>query len=173
MTNPRRITRALIPAAGKGSRLLPLTRAVPKELLPLGKKPVLEHVVEECAACGIQEILFIISAGKEAIRAHFGDSAGGIRLSYAYQSEQKGLADAVFCGREFVGAAPFAVVLGDSVIETDQAVPPFRRVLDTFELTDAGAVVAVMRAPREEVPRYGIVKPKHGIGPVFEIEGVV
>ena len=173
MTNPRRITKAVIPAAGKGTRLLPLTRAVPKELIPLGRKPVLEHVVDECAACGIQEILFVISKDKEAIRTHFGESDGRIRFSYAYQPQQNGIADAVFRGREFAGGEAFAVVLGDSVIETDQDVGPFRRVLDTFETTGAGAVIAVQRAPRAEISRYGIVKPKCGVGPVFEIDGVV
>jgi len=169
----RRITKAVIPAAGKGTRLLPLTKAVPKELVPLGRKPVLEHVVEECAACGIEEVLFVISEDKQAIRTHFGGSGSGIRFSYTYQPQQKGLADAIYCGREFVGEDPFAVALGDSVIETDQNVPPFRRVIDSYESTAASAVIVVARAPRAEVSRYGIVKPKHGAAPCFEIDGLV
>ena len=173
MSNPRRITKAVIPAAGKGTRLLPLTKAVPKELVPLGRKPVLEHIVEECAACGIEEILLVISEDKQAIRMHFGASGNGIRFSYTYQPQQKGLADAICCGRQFVGEDPFAVVLGDSVIETDQDVLPFRRVIDTYESTRASAVIVVQRTPRAEVSRYGIVKPKHGIAPSFEIDGLV
>ena len=169
----RRISRAVIPAAGKGTRLLPLTKAIPKELVPLGRKPVLQHIVEECASCGIEEVLFVISEGKEAIRTHFGESGDGMRFSYTYQAEQKGLADAIYRGREFVGNDPFAVALGDSVIETDQDVLPFKRVLDTYEDTSASAVIVVQRTPRTEVSRYGIVKPKRGIAPSFEIESLV
>jgi UTP--glucose-1-phosphate uridylyltransferase len=171
--NPRRITKAVIPAAGLGTRLLPLTKAVPKELMPLGTKPVLEHIVEEAACCGITDILFVISESKTAIRTHFGESANGIRFRYTFQPEQKGLADAINCGREFVGGDPFAVILGDSVIETDQSVIPFQRVLDTYEETDARAVIVVQKTPLEEVSRYGIVKPMHGISPSFQIDGLV
>ena len=168
-----RITRAIIPAAGKGTRLLPLTKAVPKELMPLGRKPVLEHIVDEAISCGIEEILFVISQEKTAIRAHFGDGGGGARFSYTFQAVQKGLADAIYCGREFVGDEPFAVILGDSIITTDQPVLPFRRVLDTYHNTDAAGVIIVQRTPIEEVRRYGIVKPKHGIAPSFQIEAIV
>jgi len=167
------VTRAVIPAAGKGTRLLPLTRAVPKELMPLGTKPVLEHIVDECADSGISEILFVISEGKTAIRTHFGDCSNGVSFSYTFQPEQKGLADAIYCGREFAGKDPFAVVLGDSTIETDQAVLPFRRVLDTYERTGARGVIVVQKTPPHEVSRYGIVSPKAGIGPSFEIDGLV
>lgn len=177
MTSPdrdsRRITKAVIPAAGFGTRLLPLTKAVPKELMPLGRKPVLEHIVDESAACGITDILFVISEPKLAIRTHFGDCNGDIRFHYAFQPEQKGLADAIWCGREFVGTDPFAVVLGDSVIETDQQVLPFQRVLDTYRQTGARAVIVVQKTPMDEVSRYGIVKPKHSISPSFQIDGLV
>jgi len=169
----RHITKTVIPAAGKGTRLLPLTKAVPKELIPLGTKPVLEHIVEEVIACGITDILFVISEEKTAIRTHFGDGFGGVRFDYTFQVEQKGLADAINCGREFVGDDPFAVVLGDSIIETDQAVLPFRRVLVTYEQTTAAGVIVVQKTPIEEVSRYGIVKPKAGLGPSFEIDGLV
>lgn len=173
MSSPRRIAKAVIPAAGLGTRLLPLTKAVPKELMPLGRKPVLEHIVEEAAACGITEILFVISESKTAIRTHFGDVGNGVRFHYTFQPEQKGLADAINCGREFVGNDAFAVILGDSVIETDQAVIPFQRVLDTYRETGARGVIVVQKTPREEVSRYGIVKPMRGIAPSFQIDGLV
>lgn len=173
MDDPRRITKAVIPAAGLGTRLLPLTKAVPKELMPLGRKPVLEHVVDEAAVCGITDILFVISESKTAIRTHFGDFWNGIRFHYTFQPEQKGLADAIWCGREFVGTDPFAVVLGDSVIETDQPVLPFQRVLDTYRETAARAVIVVQRTPLDEVSQFGIVRPKHGVGPSFQIDGLV
>lgn len=173
MTNPRKITSAIIPAAGKGTRLLPLTKAIPKELIPLGRKPVLEHVVEECAACGIEKILFVISGEKEAIRRYFGDSAGSLRFYYAYQPQPLGLADAIRLGREFAGNNPFAVVLGDSVIESRKHPPPFRRVLDTFEQSSASGVILVQPTPISEISRYGVVKPKNHVGAAFEIEDVI
>lgn len=169
----RHITKAVIPAAGKGTRLLPLTKAVPKELIPLGTKPVLEHIVEEVVQSGITEILFVISEEKTAIRSHFGSGCHGARFTYAFQVEQKGLADAVYCGKDFVGDSPFAVVLGDSIIDTDQPVLPFRRVLDTYETTGAAGVIVVQKTPLEEVSRYGIVKPKDEVGPSFEIDALV
>lgn len=173
MNKLRKISKAIIPAAGKGTRLFPLTKAVPKELVPLGRKPVLEHIVDEVIESGITEILFIISKEKTAIQTHFGDSLDGVKFSYAIQDEQKGLADAVYCAKEFVGDDSFAVVLGDSVIETDQSVLPFRRVLDTYENTDAKGVIVVEKAPYEEISRYGIVKPKYSVAPSFEIDGLV
>jgi UTP--glucose-1-phosphate uridylyltransferase len=173
LSSSKRITRAVIPAAGKGTRLLPLTRAVPKELMPLGRKPVLEHIVDEAVSCGIEEILFVISQEKTAIRAHFGEGGGGVRFEYTFQPVQKGLADAVYCGKEFAGNEPFAVILGDSIITTDQPVMPFRRVLDTYANTDAAGVIIVQRTPPEEVHRYGMVKPKHGIAPSFQIDAII
>lgn len=169
----RTITKAVIPAAGKGTRLLPLTRAVPKELIPLGTKPVLEHIVEEVVSAGITDILFIISRGKTAICSHFGDGLSGVRFEYAFQEDQKGLADAVMCARDFTADDPFAVVLGDSLIYTDQPLSPFRRVLDTYRDTPASGVVLVQHTPAEEISRYGIVKPKDGTGPSFEVDGLV
>lgn len=173
-SNPvRRITKAVIPAAGKGTRLLPLTKAIPKELVPLGRKPVLEHIVEEAVISGITDILFVISREKTAIRTHFGNSADGVRFSYAFQAEQKGLADAIYCGKEFVGDDPFAVVLGDSIIDTSQSILPFRRVLNTYESTNAKGVIVVQKTPMNEVSRYGIVKPKYSIAPSFEIDALI
>lgn len=169
----RTITKAVIPAAGKGTRLLPLTKAIPKELIPLGARPVLEHIIEEVIQGGITDVLFVISQDKTAIRSHFGDGLDGVRFHYAFQPEQKGLADAILCGKDFAGDDPFAVVLGDSVIDTDQPITPFRRVLDTYRDTDASGVIVVQKTPINEVSRYGIVKPRDGVGPSFEIDGLV
>lgn len=169
----RRITKAVIPAAGRGTRLLPLTRAIPKELVPLGRKPVLEHIIDESVESGITDVLFVISEEKTAIRTYFGESMGDVRFYYVNQAEQKGLADAIYCGRDFVGDEPFAVALGDSVISTDQDVLPFRRVIETFEKTDASAVIVVEKTPRAELSRYGIVEPKDRVAPVFQISDLV
>lgn len=171
--NQSRVTKAVIPAAGKGTRLLPLTKAVPKELIPLGSKPVLEHIVEEVIKAGVTQVLFVISEQKTAIRTHFGDSLNGIRFEYEYQKEQNGLADAISYAQDFADGEPFAVVLGDSIIDTNADVLPFRRVLDTFEQTDAAGVIVVQKTPPLEVSRYGIVKPKDSIAPSFRIDGLV
>ncbi|MCE5197925.1 MAG: sugar phosphate nucleotidyltransferase [Armatimonadota bacterium] len=167
------ITKAVVPAAGKGTRLMPLTKAVPKELMPLGKKPVLEHIIDEIAEAGITEVLFVISEEKTAIRTHFGESLNGIKFDYVFQDEQKGLADAIYCAREWVGDEPFTVVLGDSTIETNQVVSPYTRLIDAYRDTDAACVIAVEEAPLEEVSRYGIVKPMNGVAPLFQIDGLV
>jgi len=167
------IRKAIIPVAGKGTRLYPLTKAVPKELLPLGRKPVLQHIVDEAAEAGITEVLFVISKEKTAIRDHFGESGPGMRFDYAFQHELKGLADAVYCGREWVGGDHFVVILGDSPITTDQPVIPLQRVLDCYRNTNARGVIVVQREPDEDLHRYGIVKPKTGVGECFEIDGLV
>lgn len=173
ISSARQITKAVIPVAGKGTRLFPLTKVVPKELIPLGRKPVLEHVIEEVVEAGITHILFVISKEKTAIRDHFGDLWGAVHFEYVFQHEQKGLANAIYCAKDFVADDPFAVILGDSVIDTDQPILPFTRVLDTYRDTAAKGVIVVQKAPREEVGRYGIVKPKSNIAPSFEIDGLV
>jgi UTP--glucose-1-phosphate uridylyltransferase len=167
-----RIRKAVIPAAGKGTRLLPLTKVAPKEMLPLGRKPVLEYVIEEIVSTGITEVLFVISHDKMAIPDYFQDYPR-LTTQWTYQEEQKGLADAISCGQDFVGNDPFLVALGDSIITP--AGPPHAtsRVLDCFQKTDAEAVVIVMKAPREEISRYGIVRPKAWGDGCFEIDMLV
>jgi len=169
----RKITKVVIPAAGKGTRLDPLTRAIPKELVPLGRKPVLEHIVDECAECGITDALLVIAEGKEGIRTYFGERLGGVRFEYVQQPEQKGLADAIYWGKQFAGGGAFAVALGDTVIYTPGAVSPFRRALDTYEQRDASAVIVVENVAASEVSRYGIVKPDGDPGASFPISGLV
>ena len=169
----RQITKAVIPVAGKGTRLLPLTKAIPKELIPLGKKPVLEHIIEEAVVAGITDVIFVISQEKMAIREHFGDSWASMRFEYVLQHEQKGLADAIYCAKDFVTDDAFAVILGDSVINTDQSVLPLTRVLDAYRETASKGVVLVQKTPHDEVGRYGIVKPKTETAARFEIDGLV
>lgn len=170
---------AVIPAAGWGTRLLPATKAVPKELLPVLDKPVLQYVVEEAVASGIERIVVITSAGKEAMRRHLDndadleavlqakgksaelnavhDIAGDAELLFITQHEQKGLGDAVRLAREAVGDEPFAVMLGDTIIEPAPGSPAgTRQLIDAFE-RHGGSVVSVRQVPREWVSRYGIV----------------
>jgi len=158
-----RIRRAIIPAAGRGTRLLPLTRAVPKEMLPLGRKPVLEYIVEEAISCGISEILFIVSGDKRCIYDHFRDFSGAL-FSFVVQPEQKGLGDAVRCGEEFAAGEPFAVLLGDSVISSRETVTPLGRALASYEQGGASGIIVVEDCPVEHAHRYGMVKPSSSIG---------
>ena len=146
---------------------------VPKEMLPLGRKPVMEIVVDELVSIGITDILFVISREKMSIPAYFSEYPG-ISVHWTIQQEQKGLADAVLCGEEFVGGDPFLVALGDSIITP--AGPPHatRRVLDCFAETDAQSVVIVQKTPREQSGSFGMVRPKRWDGDIrFEIDLLV
>ena len=169
MLEAQKIRKAVIPAAGKGTRLLPLTKAIPKEMLPLGRKPVLEIIVDEIVSTGITDVLFVISEDKMSIPAYFRDYPG-LAVHWTIQKEQRGLADAILCAKDYVAGEPFLVALGDSVITP--AGPPHAtcRVLDCFDETDAQAVIIVQRTPREQTPRYGIVRPKRWDGQRFEID---
>lgn len=170
---------AVIPAAGWGTRLLPATKAIPKELLPVLDKPVLQYVVEEAVASGIERLVVITSAGKDAMRRHLEnhdeleavlrakgkadlyeavhDIAGRAELVFVTQATQRGLGDAVRLARETVGDEPFAVLLGDTIVESDAGRPAgTRQLIDIFE-RHGGSVVGVRRVPRDWVSRYGIV----------------
>jgi UTP--glucose-1-phosphate uridylyltransferase len=169
----KRITKAVVPAAGKGTRLLPLSKAVPKEMLPLGRKPVLEIIVDELASTGITDILFVISHEKLSIPAYFRDYPG-VRVASAIQEEQKGLADAILCSEEFVGGDPFLVALGDSIITPPGPPHATQRVLDCFAQTDAKSVIIVQKTPIEQSPSFGMVRPKQWDGDGrFEIDQLV
>ena len=173
-----KVRKAIIPAAGLGTRFLPMTKAIPKEMLPVVDKPVIQYVVEECVESGIEEILIVIGSGKRAIEEHFGRSAeferelverGKLEISheirrisemanihYVWQSELKGLGDAVLCGKAFCGDEPFALLLGDTIVESaDPDRPVLRQLLEIHDEQDA-SVVALEEVPDEKVSRYGI-----------------
>jgi len=171
MSRDVKLRKAVIPAAGKGTRLLPLTRTVPKEMLPLGRKPVLHHIVDELLAAGLEQILFVISADKSCIPKYFDDGSG--RFFSVAQESQIGLADAVLQAEGFAAGEPVAVALGDSVISSGERTQVTRRLLDAYDSLDAGCVIAVEEVPVADAPRYGIVKPKAGVRDVFEIEDLV
>jgi UTP--glucose-1-phosphate uridylyltransferase len=171
------ITKAVIPAAGAGTRLLPATKAQPKEMLPILDTPAIQYVVQEAVDSGIEDILFITGRDKRAIEDHFdrrpdleahlerrGDEAalqavrspgGAARIHYVRQATQAGLGDAIACARAFVGNEPFAVLLGDTVI--DAPAPVTRRLMDAYQEHRA-PVLAVENVPPEKVGRYGIVE---------------
>ena len=172
------VRKALIPAAGMGTRFLPATKSMPKEMLPIVDKPVLQYVVEEAAASGITDVLIITGRGKHAIENHFDYNpdlesflresgkddlieqvraiGSGVQIHYIRQKEQLGLGDAIRLGRDHCGSEPFAVLLGDTIIDSPDARPGLRQLLDAFESRQA-SVVAVHRVPRDWVSRYGIV----------------
>lgn len=174
------VTTAVVPVAGLGTRLLPATKSQPKEMLPVGGKPVVQHVVEELAAAAIERVVFVTGRGKSAIEDHFdrdaqltsvlerrGDDALlrrlaferlGLAFAYTRQPEPLGLGDAVLCAEGFTGDAPFAVALGDAILGgTDGPPPVVARLAAARERHDADCAIAVRDVAREETGRYGIV----------------
>jgi UTP--glucose-1-phosphate uridylyltransferase len=158
-TGPTGINRAIIPAAGFGTRLRPLTQAIPKEMLPLGRKPVLEYVLEELRGAGIRKALFVVSPGKEMIRSYFGDGDHwGIRCDYVIQPEMKGLGDAVLQGEAWTEGEDFVVAFGDCLVEGGSP-HPLSRVVETHVSQKSSATVLTERIAPEKTRKYGIVDP--------------
>ena len=189
-----KIANAVIPAAGAGTRLLPSTKAQPKEMLPVGRKPLVQYVVEELEDAGIESILFITGRRKRAIedyfdkdpalRAHL-EATGrselldelkfedtGVSFFFARQSVQLGLGDAVACARSFTGRDPFIVALGDSIITGSNDAPLMQRLMDAYDDTGGGCAIAFHEVPPEATSRYGIAVPASD-GDVFEIEDLI
>lgn len=173
-----RPTVAVIPAAGFGTRLRPLTNAIPKEMLPVGRRLALEHIVDELRAAGITRIVFVLSPTKEAfIRRHFGEEGEGISFSYALQPEMRGLGDAILCAEAEVtaaGSGPFVVALGDAVFEEPQSGGITSRLVASFDATQAAVGLVVQRVPRDRISRYGVVTPAgEPRGDYLPISGIV
>lgn len=172
----RRLRKALIPAAGLGTRFLPATKAQPKEMIPVVDKPVIQYVVEEAVAAGIESILIVVSREKGAIQDHFDRNpelerkleaahrtealalvrriAAMAVIHFIRQPEQRGLGDAIRYGRHLVGDEPFAVLLGDTLIRS--AIPAMRQVVDVYNRF-GGSVIALEEVEPDKVCRYGIV----------------
>lgn len=186
---------AVVPVAGLGTRLLPATKSQPKEMLPVGRKPVVQYVAEELALSGIRRLLFVTGARKTQIENHFDEDGELLRLLrttgkeeqlaelsfermkmeyfYARQRRQLGLGDAIRCAEPLVGNQPFVVALGDSIIGLHAKSDIVRRMRELFVEERAGAVVAFEQVPREEVDRYGVAEPKGAAGDVFELARIV
>jgi UTP--glucose-1-phosphate uridylyltransferase len=154
------VRRAILPAAGLGTRLRPLTYAIPKEMLPIGRKPVLEYILEEVRAAGITRVLFVVSPEKEGIiRQYFGEGiAWGVRCEYVLQPERRGLGDALLCGEAWTEGEPVLVAFGDTLIESDGTLPT-TRLLQTYGTRRTDAVVLTERVIRERTSHYGILIP--------------
>jgi UTP--glucose-1-phosphate uridylyltransferase len=179
---PHPIHKAIVPAAGLGTRLLPATKSQPKEMLPVGRKPVVQYVVEELQAASLNQILIITGRRKRAIEDHFDpdpmllsalEQAGNeallaelsyiqrnSRFFYTRQSSPKGLGHAVALGAEFVDADNCVVALGDSLIAGPDAAAPLRSMMQAHLDLKAAAIVAVEQVPAEEAHRYGIASIK-------------
>jgi len=177
MRKASEVRKAVIPAAGLGTRFLPATKAQPKEMLPIVDKPAIQYIIEEAIASGIEEILIITGRNKRAIEDHFDrnveleltlkaqgkyDLLGLVKelsrvtIHYVRQKEPRGLGHAVLCARQFVGPEPFAVLLGDDIIDAE--VPVLKQMLDVYE-DCPGTILGVQEVPRAKVSSYGIVKP--------------
>ncbi len=179
-----KIKKAVIPAAGLGTRFYPLTRSQPKELLPVVDKPVIQYVVEEIVASGIDEILIITGKGKEALTAYFEDhpldeergASFGIDslppINFVHQRQQKGLADAVRYAKNFVGDEPFALVLGDTIYVSKNDVPVTAQLLSAYEKLKA-PIIAVEKVPQEKIKDYGIIDGKEVEKGVWKIDALV
>lgn len=174
--NMKKIRKAVIPAAGYGTRFLPATKATPKEMLPIVDKPTIQYIVEEALASGIEELLIVSGHGKRAIEDHF-DSApaleaelrkkgktdllqivqetADINVHYIRQRYMRGLGDAILCAKTFMGDEPFAVLLGDDVVYHPER-PALRQLIDVYEET-GGSVLGCQQVPDEKVSSYGIV----------------
>ena len=193
----RPVTKAVIPAAGMGTRFLPATKSMPKEMLPIIDTPVLQFVIEEAVASGVEDVLIITGRGKRAIENHFDyapelenvlrssgkeklidqlrDIGDRCRIFYIRQKEQLGLGDAIRIGRRHIGDEPFAVLLGDTIINPPPDQPPgLRQIIDIYDKQQA-SVVAVHRVPHEWVNRYGIVdgEADPGNGDLFKLKQLV
>ncbi|WP_404468986.1 UTP--glucose-1-phosphate uridylyltransferase GalU [Sutcliffiella horikoshii] len=172
-----KIKKAIIPAAGLGTRFLPATKAQPKEMLPIVDKPTIQYIVEEAALSGIEDIIIITGRGKRAIEDHFDKSyeleqtlktkekwdylksiesiSGLANIHYIRQKEPKGLGDAIYCAKSFIGTEPFAVLLGDDIIVSDKE-PCLSQMINVHEKYET-SVIGVKEVSDDEVPSLGII----------------
>lgn len=173
----RTVKKAIIPAAGLGTRFLPATKAMPKEMLPIVDKPTIQYIIEEAIESGIEDIIIVTGKHKRAIEDHFDSNyelednlvqkekydllekvqaTTNIDIHYIRQKDPKGLGHAVWCARKFIGNEPFAVLLGDDIVESET--PGLRQLIQQYEETER-SIVGVQKVPEEETDRYGIVDP--------------
>ncbi|MBU6092464.1 UTP--glucose-1-phosphate uridylyltransferase GalU [Staphylococcus aureus] len=188
----KKIKKAIIPAAGLGTRFLPATKAMPKEMLPILDKPTIQYIVEEAARAGIEDIIIVTGRHKRAIEDHF-DSQKELEMVlkekgksellekvqystelayifYVRQKEQKGLGHAISSARQFIGNEPFAVLLGDDIVESE--VPAVKQLIDVYEET-GHSVIGVQEVPEADTHRYGIIDPLTKNGRQYEVKKFV
>jgi UTP--glucose-1-phosphate uridylyltransferase len=171
-----KVKKAIIPAAGLGTRFLPATKAMPKEMLPIVDKPTIQYIIEEAIESGIEDIIIVTGKGKRAIEDHFDHSfeleqnlfdkgkfelldevqkaSKMVDIHYIRQKEPKGLGHAIWCARKFIGNEPFAVLLGDDIVTAEK--PCLKQMMEQYERYNA-SILGVQTVPNHEVSRYGIV----------------
>lgn len=189
-----KVKKAIIPAAGLGTRFLPATKAQPKEMLPIVDKPTIQYIVEEAVHSGIEDIMVVTGRGKRAIEDHFDKSyeleetlsqkekfellemvqgiSNLVNIHYVRQKEPKGLGHAIYSARRFIGNEPFAVLLGDDIVESQT--PCLKQLLDAYEEHEK-SIIGVQEVKWEDTDKYGIVAPKNNAGTskIIEVESLV
>ena len=189
----KKIRKAIIPAAGLGTRFLPATKAQPKEMLPIVDKPTIQYIIEEAIASGIEEILIITGRSKKCIEDHFDksvelemeleksgknelldlvrDISDMVDIHYIRQKEPRGLGHAIHCAKTFVGDEPFAILLGDDVVYNKET-PCLKQLIDCYNEYKT-SVLGVQTVPQSHVSKYGIVDGKYIEGKVYKVKGLV
>ncbi len=187
-----KVRKAVIPAAGLGTRFLPATKAQPKEMLPIVDKPTLQYIIEEAVATGIEEILIITGRNKKSIEDHFdksveleleleskgkADQLAEVRhitdmanIMYIRQKEPKGLGHAILCAKSFIGNEPFAVLLGDDIVYAKT--PCLKQMVDVYDELGT-SILGVQEVPHENVNKYGIVDGIKLSDRIYEVKGLV
>ncbi|MFN2744476.1 MULTISPECIES: UTP--glucose-1-phosphate uridylyltransferase GalU [Bacillus] len=188
----KKVRKAIIPAAGLGTRFLPATKAMPKEMLPIVDKPTIQYIIEEAIESGIEDIIIVTGKGKRAIEDHF-DHAPELErnleekgknellekvqkasnmadIHYIRQKEPKGLGHAVWCARNFIGNEPFAVLLGDDIVQAET--PGLRQLMDEYDKT-LSSIIGVQQVPEDETHRYGIIDPLTKEGRRYQVKNFV
>lgn len=187
-----RVRKAIIPAAGLGTRFLPATKAQPKEMLPIVDKPTIQYIIEEAVASGIEEILIITGRNKKSIEDHFDksvelemelskankeellelvrDISDMVDIHYIRQKEPKGLGHAIYCAKSFVGNEPFAILLGDDVVDSE--VPCLKQLMDCYNEYKT-SILGVQTVAKENVNKYGIVDGLHIENRVYKVKKLV
>jgi UTP--glucose-1-phosphate uridylyltransferase len=188
----KRVRKAIIPAAGLGTRFLPATKAMPKEMLPIVDKPTIQYIIEEAVASGIEDIIIVTGKGKRAIEDHF-DNAMELEqnlidkekydllekvqyptkladIHYIRQKEPKGLGHAVWCARNFIGNEPFAVLLGDDIVQSET--PCLKQLINQYEDTFS-SVIGVQTVADSDTHRYGIIDPSSQDGRRYQVSNFV
>lgn len=186
------VRKAIIPAAGLGTRFLPATKALPKEMLPIVDKPTLQYIIEEAVLSGIEEVLIITGRNKSSIENHFDksvelelelESKGKLELleevrkvsdlvniHYIRQKEPKGLGHAIYCAKSFIGNEPFAVLLGDDIVHSEK--PCLKQMIEAYDRYKT-TILGVQEVDKADVNKYGIVEVKHIEDRVFKVNGLV
>ncbi len=188
----KKVRKAIIPAAGLGTRFLPATKAMPKEMLPIVDRPTIEYIIEEAVESGIEDIIIVTGKGKRAIEDHFDRvpeleknlaekgkldllekvnySSNLANIHYIRQKEPKGLGHAVWCARNFIGDEPFAVLLGDDIVQNTE--PCLKQLIEIYNETFS-SVIGVQEVPDDETHRYGIIDPLTSEGRLYQVKNFV